>query len=78
MTTITVTDMQGKWSKNLEGHLKSSDFFDVERYANAFITFQSNEKFIKNNQINLNGMLTIKDIIHPISFTAELSQKNIF
>ena len=75
MTTITVTDMQGKWSKKLEGHLKSSDFFDVERHSNAYITFQSDEKPIKNNQINLNGMLTIKDIIHPISFTAELLQK---
>ena len=75
MTTITVTDMQGKWGKKLEGHLKSPDFFDVEKYSNAFITFQSDENPIKNNQINLTGELTIKDITHPISFTAELLQK---
>ena len=75
MTTITVTDMQGKWGGKLEGHLKSPDFFDVEKYSNAFITFQSDENPIKNNQINLTGELTIKDITHPISFTAELLQK---
>ena len=76
MTTITVTDMQGKWGKKLEGHLKSPDFFDVGKYSSAFITFQSDENPIKNNQINLTGELTIKDITHPISFTAELLQKN--
>ena len=75
MTTITVTDMQGKWGTKLEGHLKSPDFFDVEKYSSAFITFQSDENPIKNNQINLTGELTIKDITHPISFTAELLQK---
>ena len=75
MMTIIVTDMQGKWGKKLEGHLKSPDFFGVEKYPNAFITFQSDENTIKNNQINLTGELTIKDITHPISFTAELLQK---
>jgi len=72
MTSIDVTDMQGKWGKKLEGHLKSPDFFGVEKYPNAFITFQSDENPIKNNQINLSGELTIKDITHPITFTAEL------
>ena len=72
MTTITVTDMQGKWGTKLEGHLKSPDFFDVEKYSSAFITFQSDENPIKNNQLNLTGELTIKDITHPISFTTEL------
>jgi len=72
MTTITVSDMQGKWGKKLEGHLKSPDFFGVEKHPNAFITFQSDENPIKNNQINLTGKLTIKDITHPITFTAEL------
>jgi len=72
MTTITVTDMQGKWGGKLEGHLKSPDFFGVEKYPNAFITFQSDENPINNNQINLTGELTIKDITHPLTFTAEL------
>jgi polyisoprenoid-binding protein YceI len=74
MTTITVTDMQGKWGTKLEGHLKSPDFFDVEKYSSAFITFQSDENPIKNNQLNLTGELTIKDITHPISFSTELLQ----
>ena len=74
MTTITVTDMQGKWGTKLEGHLKSPDFFDVEKYSSAFITFQSDKNPIKNNQLNLTGELTIKNITHPISFSTELLQ----
>ena len=72
MTSIDVSDMQGKWGKKLEGHLKSPDFFGVEKYPNAFIKFHSEEKQIKDSQINLFGELTIKDITHPITFTAEL------
>ncbi|MEE2765095.1 MAG: YceI family protein [Candidatus Neomarinimicrobiota bacterium] len=72
MTSIDVTDMQGKWGEKLEAHLKSPDFFGVEKYPNAFIKFHSEGKQIKDSQINLFGELTIKDITHPITFTAEL------
>ena len=56
----------------MEGHLKNSDFFDVEKFPTAFITFQSNKKPNKENKINLDGELTIKDITHPLSFSADL------
>ena len=75
MNTINVTDMGGGGKIKLEGHLRSSDFFDVDKYPSAFITFNSGNNPVFNNQIKLNGTLTIKDITHPISFTAEILQK---
>ena len=78
MTSINVTDLQGEWKDKLEGHLKSPDFFGVEKFPTAFITFQSNKKPNKENKINLDGELTIKDMTHPLSFTAELLHTDPF
>ena len=72
MTSINVTDMQGEWKDKLEGHLKNSDFFDVEKFPTAFITFQSTKKSNNEKKINFDGKLTIKDITHPLSFSADL------
>ena len=74
MKTINVTDMVGGGKVKLEGHLNSSDFFNVNKYPSAFITFQNGKMPVVNNQIDLTGKLTIKEITHPISFTAELLQ----
>ena len=69
MTSISVTDLQGEWKDKLEGHLKSPDFFGVEKFPTAFITFQSNKKPNKEKEIDLNGELSIRNITHPLSFT---------
>ena len=61
-----------QWKDKLEGHLKSPDFFGVEKFPTAFITFQSTKNPNKEKKINLDGELTIKDITHPLSFTADL------
>jgi len=52
----------------LEGHLKSLDFFDVEKFPNA--RFEVTE--IKENM--LSGNLTIKDITNNVSFPILISQ----
>ena len=31
METLVVEDLQGEWGKKLEGHLKSDDFFSVDK-----------------------------------------------
>ena len=74
MLTINTTDIQGRGKESLDGHLKSSDFFDVENHPDAVIKFHGNEAQFSNNKLNLNGNLTIKNITHPISFEAELQQ----
>ena len=75
MTTINVTDLEGQWKSKLEGHLKSADFFGVDNHPKASIRFKGNSKSILNNQIELSGELAIKNITHPISFIAEIMEK---
>ena len=63
MTTLTCDDLTADQGKaNLEGHLKSDDFFSVEKFNTATLTMLS----VENN--NAKGFLTIKDISHPIDF----------
>ena len=35
MSTITATDLEGEYKGKLEGHLKSDDFFGVEKFPTA-------------------------------------------
>ena len=63
MTTLTCDDLTANQGKaKLEGHLKSDDFFSVEKFNKATLTILS----VENS--NATGVLTIKDISHPIGF----------
>ena len=46
MSTINVTDLQGRSKEMLEKHLRSADFFEVENYPEAQINFK-NKSFNK-------------------------------
>ncbi len=72
MSSINVTDLQGRAKEMLEGHLRSSDFFDVELYPKATLSFKSKSFNKLNNKISFEGQLTIKDITNPIIFDATL------
>tara|TARA_B100000427_G_scaffold300276_1_gene282548 strand:+ start:933 stop:1571 length:639 start_codon:yes stop_codon:yes gene_type:complete len=72
MNSINVTDIEGGRKTSLENHLKAEDFFGVDKFPIASITFQSNQSNIQNNQLDLNASLTIKNITHPIDFSAEI------
>jgi polyisoprenoid-binding protein YceI len=49
---------------NLQGHLGSPDFFDLERFPE--ITFRSTQISRKDDQVELDGELTIKGNSHPV------------
>ena len=72
MNSINVTDLEGGRKNSLEGHLKAADFFDVVQFPIASIVFRANKKNIKDNRIDINADLTIKNITHPINFTASI------
>lgn len=61
----------------LEGHLKSGDFFEVEKYPTA--TYEIT-KVIPSDKGDYNtileGNLTIKDITKPVKFNANVSVKD--
>lgn len=77
MTSITVTDLEaGKGKEKLEGHLKSPDFFDTEKYNKAKLVITSVTPLAEakdGNTHTVKGSLTIKDKTNPIEFAAALN-----
>ena len=67
MNTITNTDLEGEYKGKLEGHLKSDDFFGVEKNPTATLDFQ-NVKSKGKNSYEVTGNLTIKGKTNPIVF----------
>lgn len=67
MTSIECTDLSGGMKDKLVGHLKSDDFFSVEKHPHAAFKITS----IENNTVK--GNLAIKGIEHEVSFPAEMS-----
>ena len=72
MESLNVEDLSGGSKQRLEGHLKSDDFFSVDKHKTAKLEILSSEK--EGNMFMVNGTLTIKDISHPIKF--KLDAKN--
>ena len=67
MTTLTSTDLSGGSKGKLEGHLKSDDFFGVEKYPTASLVF-TNVKASGKNSYEVTGDITIKGKTEKISF----------
>ena len=60
MTSITNTDLADEgYKQKLVGHLKSDDFFGVEKYPTALFEITKSAKF-KNGKASVTGKLTIK------------------
>lgn len=67
MTSIVVTDLEaGSGKEKLEGHLKSDDFFGVNKHKKAL--FKINSVDGKNGTYRVYGDLTIKGITKPSTF----------
>ncbi len=75
MTTMTVDDIKGSGKERLENHLKDDDFFGVSAHKEAILEFNS-KSVLTNGKYNINGLLTIKGITNPVSFTLEPSNGN--
>ena len=78
MNSIVCTDLTNEeYNKKLIGHLKSDDFFSVEKHPNS--TFEiTSVKPAGNGQYTVKGNLSIKGITNEISFPAKISvDKNV-
>lgn len=74
MASITNKDLEGKYKKKLEDHLKNDDFFSVQKFPTS--SFTSTEvKEISANKFKVKGNLTIKGKSHPAEFSATLNSK---
>lgn len=70
MRSLKDADNNGR----LEGHMKSDDFFGVEKFPIAKLIITGSSPFDKGNG-TVDGTLTIKDSTNPIEFKAAV-QKN--
>src|SRR5690606_8785620 len=62
-------------SEDRDNHLKSGDFFDVEKYPN--ITFKSTKIEKDGDDYEVTGDLTIKDVTKPVTFEVEYGGKGV-
>jgi polyisoprenoid-binding protein YceI len=71
MNTISATDLDEKSGKaDLDGHLKSADFFDTAKFPDAKFELTK----VENTKIT--GNLTLKDVTKSISFEATVKEEN--
>merc|ERR1711879_554146 len=73
MTTIDDIDLTGEWKDKLVGHLKSDDFFGVEKYPTAKFVIT---KVIPQgpDKYKVIGDMTIKENTHAIQFIANTEE----
>jgi polyisoprenoid-binding protein YceI len=67
MSSITNTDLEGEYKGKLEGHLKSDDFFGVEKFPTASLIF-TKVKSTGKNSYEVLGDITIKGKTEKVSF----------
>lgn len=76
MTSITDTDLEGEWAAKLVGHLKSEDFFGVDKYPTSkFVITKVIPQDTKGNYKIL-GNLTIKETTKEVKFFANASESD--
>ncbi|WP_353778232.1 YceI family protein [Winogradskyella sp. 3972H.M.0a.05] len=66
MTTINTTDLDGGMKGKLDGHLKSADFFGVDKHPTATLSFTQVDS--KGSDYIVSADLTIKGITNPVKF----------
>ncbi|MFT5336122.1 MAG: polyisoprenoid-binding protein YceI [Sphingobacteriales bacterium] len=69
MASITCTDLDADYGAKLIGHLKSDDFFGVEKNPTANFVFKSWKKLDGDNY-EISGDLTVKGKSHPAKYKA--------
>jgi polyisoprenoid-binding protein YceI len=75
MNTITCTDLTGEWNGKLVGHLKSDDFFGVEKFPTAKFEITKTEDK-GNGDYQIKGKITIKGTTQEIEFPAKVEVKS--
>lgn len=74
LTTITTTSTgRGSGETMMQKHLKSADFFDVEKYPTATFTFEKLTPASVSGQFTVSGTLAIKGVTKPVQFLATLT-----
>lgn len=76
MTSIKNTDIEDDKSRNkLEKHLKDKDFFGVDKHPESKLRI-TKAVSVNKDDYKITADLTIKEITHPITFTANVRIDN--
>lgn len=76
MSSITCNDLEGEWNQKLVGHLKSDDFFSVEKYPTAKFVITQVVSRGTPGDYKIVGDLTIKGITKEIKFFSKVTEEN--
>jgi polyisoprenoid-binding protein YceI len=76
MASITCEDLEGEWNQKLVGHLKSDDFFGVEKYPTAKFVIKEVVSRGKPGEYKIVGDLTIKETTKEIKFNTVITEKD--
>ena len=68
MESLSVDDLTGRGKKYLEDHLRSDDFFSVEKFKESSLKITSSS-LIKDSTFEVQGILSIKGISNTVKFT---------
>ena len=72
MKSIDNNDLTGDLKGKLVGHLKSDEFFDVEKYPTAEFQITSIGPIAEDGKTEITGNLKIKDITNSIKIPAKI------
>jgi polyisoprenoid-binding protein YceI len=70
------TTGSGSGQDRLTNHLKSPDFFNVEKYSTSILKIKSVKLTTVENQALVVADLTMKDLTNEITFVANIKQEN--
>ena len=71
MGTLVSNDLEGEYKGKLEGHLKSDDFFAVDKHETSKLVF-TDVKSTGKNSYEVTGDLTVKGIAKPVTFDVSI------
>ncbi|MEQ8323793.1 MAG: YceI family protein [Vicingaceae bacterium] len=74
MTSIVCTDLEGEWKEKLETHLRSADFFSVQKHPTAEFVM-SKVVHEGKDRYKVEGKMTIKKITKDVKFLAFVSEE---
>lgn len=76
MTSINNTDLtDAEYNKKFVDHMRSDDFFSVEKHKTAKLVIKKVEKLKAANEYKLTGDLTIKGKTAPVTFNATATKE---
>lgn len=74
MTTLKNNDLSGEWKEKLEGHLRSDDFFSVDKHPTSALKITDVVGTDGNYKITAD--LTIKGITKPLTFDMKVDENS--